>query len=127
MQNLSPGVMSPFNNIVEHQRFASYLAYADNKPPSSTVSDDGRLVTYKSKTMEVDRWILGLRQLYDDTWTRIKNLCHHETIPVNIPDIVADDMTVSERGYSWLDNGKFVRPRALLPLLQFPHRDHLGF
>jgi hypothetical protein len=109
--------MSPFNNIVEHQRFASYLAYADNKPPSSTVSDDGRFVTYKSKTMEIDRWILGLRKLYDDTRAGINDLCHHQAIPINIPDIVADDMTVSDRGYSWLDNGQFVRPRALLEIL----------
>jgi Superfamily II DNA helicase len=109
--------MSPFNNVVESQRFASSLARNQPRPPTCTVSDDGRFVTYKEITMEIEKWILGLHALLADTKTMVKELCHGKTIDVTIPDNVPDDMSENKRGYSWLDNGTFVKNRALLDIL----------
>jgi hypothetical protein len=109
--------MSPFNNVVDSQRFASALSRNQPRPPTCTVSDDGRFVTYKEITMEIEKWILGLHALLADTKTMVKELCHGKTIDVTIPDNVPDDMSENKRGYSWLDNGTFVKNRALLDIL----------
>jgi DEAD/DEAH box helicase len=117
MQNLSPGVLSPYNLVVDYQRFASSLSYANTRPPTATVNEDGTIVTYKDKTMEVEHWITGLRKLFSDVKEDVANLCHNNCIAVNIPDIIPDDMTERTRGYGWLNNGKFVKDRALIQIL----------
>jgi len=67
--------------------------------------------------MEVERWILGLHKMLDDVRKDIAEICHHQDIPVVIPDIVPDDMSERTRGYSWLNNGHFVANRALINVL----------
>jgi hypothetical protein len=117
MNNIRPGILSPFNSVAEYQRFASTLAYAENSVPAATTSDCGRFVSYKDKTLEVGRWIRGPRALFEDANTAMQELCTNVDIPVAVPAIVADDMVERCRGYSWLDNGTFVKDRALMQVL----------
>lgn len=117
MKNLSPQNSSPFNSVVEYQRFASSIVYADHQIPVASFSPCGRFISYKDKTLEVAQWTSGLRQLFEDTKAAMDNLFHHTPVTLSIPDIVQDDMTEQRRGYSWLDNGTFVQDRVLMQIL----------
>jgi hypothetical protein len=117
LKNLAPDVESPFIRICGYQTFASTLARSQQKPPAASTSSCGGCITYKDKTLEVARWRTGLRQIYEQTKKQLHALCNHQDIPVTIPAIVADDMTERRRGYSWLDNGQFVKPHALMEIL----------
>jgi hypothetical protein len=93
------------------------MAYSQEKAPAASTSPCGGLITYKDKTLEVSRWRQGLRLIYEQTKEAIDVLCNHRPIAVTIPLIVTDDMTERRRGYSWLDNGEFVKPHALMEIL----------
>lgn len=117
LRNLKPGILSPFNSIIDYQRYASSLAMSESNPPTITISPTASHFTYCGKTLEVSQWISGLHQLLVDTQTDITKLCRGQNIDINIPSDVEDDMTNTTRGYSWLDNGTFVHDRILLQIL----------
>jgi hypothetical protein len=118
MKNLQAGIISPFNAIVDYQRFASALVMSQSSPPETRVSADGLAVSYKEHTLHVPQWIKGLHTIQDETKNLIDKLCHGYEISLEIPDDVPDDWTEVTRGYSWIDNGKFVQDnRPLLKIL----------
>lgn len=116
-QNMKPGTHSPFNSIIDYQRYASALAFSEARPPTTTISSDGSRVTYRDSTLEVPKWLSGLRKLFNDTKRMISEFCGNQILDIKIPDNVQDDMTECKRGYSWLDNGHFIKNRAVMQIL----------
>lgn len=117
IQNLKPGALTPFNAFADCQRFVSSLAYSETSAPSISVSDDALRFSYKDKCVEIPQLIQGIRKLFEDTVQDVNNLFQNHSIPINIPAIVPDDMTNTTRGYSWLNNGCFAEPFALMRIL----------
>ena len=116
-ENLTPGKLTPFGNLLEHQRFASYLAWATGNPPDITISPDARMVTYKDKTLNVSKWQNGLRQLHIDVTKLVTKLLRGHNISVTVPANTVDNMAENTWGYSWIHNGPFTAPHALLQAL----------
>ena len=116
-ENLTPGKLSPFSNLLEHQRFASYLAWSAGNAPDITISPDARKLTYKDKTLDVTKWQLGLRQLHNDIKGLVAKLLRGNRITVTVPDDTPDNMAESAWGYSWIHNSQFTEPHALLRAL----------
>jgi hypothetical protein len=113
-ENLTPGNLTPFTNLVEHQRFASYLAWSAGNAPDISISPDARKVTYKDKTLDVAKWQNGLRKLHTHIKKLMEELLHGHNIPVTVPCDTPDNMAESTWGYSWIHNGQFTEPHALL-------------
>jgi hypothetical protein len=116
-ENLTPGTLTPFANLLEHQRFASHLAWSAGGAPDISISPDARAVTYKDKTLDVGKWQNGLRRLHEDIKKLVEQLLHGHSISVNIPENTPDNMAESAWGYSWIHNGPFTEPHALLQAL----------
>jgi hypothetical protein len=102
--NLQTGGLHPFNTLQEYQRFASSLAYSTPSPPTTTLSSDAKIVTYKDKTMHLDNWISGMRRAYNDSLTLVRTLCRNKDFSVDLPDNFVDNMTDKTYGYSWLES-----------------------
>jgi hypothetical protein len=112
--NIKTGGLHPFNTIVEYQRFASALSYANASPPTTTLSPDARTVTYKDKTLHLDDWVIGLRRAYDDSIALVKHLCRNKDFSPNIPVELVDDMSEASYGYSWVESVTCIEPAALM-------------
>lgn len=112
--NIKTGGLHPFNSLVEHQRFASALAYTNASPPTTTLSADAKTVTYKDSTLHLDDWILGLRRAYNDSIALVQLLCRNKDILLELPKDFVDNMSNSSYGYSWVDSVEGVDPNALM-------------
>jgi DEAD/DEAH box helicase len=102
--NLQIGGLHPFNTLQEYQRFASSLAYSTPSPPTTALSSDAKIVTYKDKTMHLDNWISGMRHAYNDSLALVQTLCRNKDFSVDLPDNFVDNMTDKTYGYSWLES-----------------------
>lgn len=115
---MRPGVLSPFNAIVDSQRAASALVYSETQAPHTTISADGTYISYRGITIEVERWIVGMHECILDTHRKLVALCRGQDILVDIPTHVPDDMTRTDRHYSWLNNASMLEtPHPLLRVL----------
>ena len=98
--NLRTGGLHPFNTLQEYQRLASSLAYSTPSPPTTTLSSDAKIVTYKDKTMHLDNWISGMRQAYNDCLSLVQVLCRNKDFSIDMPDNFVDNMSNKTCGYS---------------------------
>ncbi|KAF8057950.1 hypothetical protein FPV67DRAFT_1429157, partial [Lyophyllum atratum] len=110
-----PGVPSPYNAVIDYQRFASTLAMNTAQAPATRVSEDGETIVYKGTTLEVTPWRLGMRASFERLEGLLSEISLDDprfthTIPENTPD----DWTNSDRGYSWLHNGQFTEDKRML-------------
>lgn len=112
--NIKTGGLHPFNTLIEYQRFASALSYANPNPPTTTLSADAKTVTYKDKTIHLDDWILGMRQAYNDSMSLVQNLCGRKDFSIDLPQDFVDNMSDASYGYSWLDAVNCIEPAALM-------------
>jgi hypothetical protein len=74
-------------------------------------------VTYKDKTLEVPKWQNGLCRLHNDVKDLLAKLLRGHNITVTVPADTPDNMAESAWGYSWIHNGTFTEPHALLHAL----------
>lgn len=123
MKNLRAGLRSPFNFVVDYQRFVSSIVKSNSSPPSIRVSEDGSKISYKDLTLDVPTWISGLKTIYDEVKEDISQLCRGKDLGIHIPDIVPDDWTIDTRKYSWLDNGHFLETDRPLAKILFEDAD----
>ena len=93
------------------------MAWADDQAPTTTVNEAGTKVTYKDVTLDVEKWILGLRKGLEDLRLSLEECSGGQLLPVTLLDDIPDDMTESLRGYSWLNNGVFTKPYALMEVM----------
>lgn len=126
-ENIRAGAASPFNAVIDLQRYASTLALSSMQPPAVTISDDRQHITYKDKTLDIEKWIQGLDQLYNDAKAELDGLLMGLEPTLTIPDFVADDMSNASRGYSWLNNPGMVKDRVLLEHLIATSSEHVCF
>jgi hypothetical protein len=111
--NIRTGGLHPFNTLVEYQRFATTLAYSNASPPTTSLSSDAKSVTYKDKTMQIDDWILGMRQAYNDALSLVQYLCRGKDFLLENSDDIVDNMSDNRYGYSWLSSVT-IEPTALM-------------
>ena len=128
MLNIRPGIISPWNTIENYQRYCTYLAKSTMTPPTTRVSDDGSIITFRDARLEIPLWRDGLARLLDDLDMAISELCHNQDFGLSIPPVVTDDWANEARGYSWLSSGPFLpEPRALLQALMSENSLNLGY
>ncbi|KAF8054082.1 hypothetical protein FPV67DRAFT_1442194, partial [Lyophyllum atratum] len=112
---IAAGVSSPYNAVIDYQRFASALAMNTDQAPATRVSEDGETIVYKSTTLEITPWRLGMRAGFEQLEVLLSEIGLGDprfthTIPQNTPD----DWTNTDRGYSWLHNGQFTEDKRML-------------
>ena len=108
-KHLKVGIASPYNTVIDYQRFESSLVFAANFAPTTQVSDDGMAVSYQGKTLHIPQWHIKLQTLCNGLEEDLAKLCGTgEDMSIQIPADALDNWTDSTRGYSWLKNGPFV-------------------
>lgn len=118
MKNLQAGVTCPYNSIVEYQRYASAIVLSSTTPPTIRLNADATKISYKEYTLDVQHWISGLHAIYQKIKDDMRTLLQGHNIPLDIPENIPDDWTVTTRKYSWLNNGNFVKEnRPLMKIL----------
>jgi hypothetical protein len=113
---LTEGVISPYNSIRELQQYASSLVKSEPRAPNITLSADVQTFAIHGKHLHLPTLRAGLRKLFDDVSGLIEEVLLHQDIPITIPANLADDMSNTRRGYSWLDNGTFTEKQY--PMLE---------
>lgn len=102
---LQVGITSPYNCVEEYQRYISSLAYQENSAPTTRVNEDHTLITYKEYTLDIHKWREGLQVLANEIDQEIEELIYGEDYGLSsLPDIMIDDWTNEESGYSWMKN-----------------------
>jgi hypothetical protein len=114
--HLSGEVISPYNSIQELQQYASSLVKTEPHAPTITLSSDVQSFAIHGKKLHLPTLRSGLRKLYDEVSTALEEVILHQSIPITIPDTLADDMSNTTRGYSWLDNTTFTEKQY--PILE---------
>lgn len=117
--------MSPYNSLLDYQRYASYLVYSATAPPAIRVSPDGDNISYNEYTLNIPKWRSGLEALYKQLRVELTTVLHGLAVDIKIPDIVPDDWANLDRGYSWLNNGAFVADKRAL-IGQYLHDPELN-
>lgn len=112
--NIKPGILNPLNTIMEYQRFASTIAFNESRPPTTTLSPNAKIVTYKDKTMHLDNWINGMRQAFNDATALVTQLFQKKDFCIKMPDNLVDNMTNSTYGYSMLNQLVSENPHVLM-------------
>jgi hypothetical protein len=104
--------MSPYNTVIDYQRYVSSLAFASTSAPHTRVSSDGMAISYKEHTLHIASWRSGIQRLFQEVEAEIEELCGD--LKTDVPTDVPDDWTDTQRGYTWLDNGKYTSGERLL-------------
>ncbi|KDR66654.1 hypothetical protein GALMADRAFT_147700 [Galerina marginata CBS 339.88] len=111
-QSRPEGDICAYNICEEYQRIATRLARAFNKPPTTRVSEDGMTISFRETALAVPAFRAGLRRCKLEAEELLRDICYGEDFGLGIPDHVPDDWANTERGYSWLNNAKFL-PESL--------------
>ncbi|KAG6875527.1 hypothetical protein C0992_003478, partial [Termitomyces sp. T32_za158] len=118
LQNLKPGSFTPFNVLLEYQRFVSALVFNQSAAPSTDISPDASRVSYRDKTLVLSNWKIGLRRMYDECVSIITELCGGTVPTIHIPEDFIDDMSNMAYGFSWVESlARFNDPYTLLQQL----------
>jgi hypothetical protein len=104
---LSEGVISPYNSIRELQQYASSLVKSEPCAPNITLSPDGQMFAIHGKQLHLPTLHSELRKKFNTVSQELDDVLHQD-IPFVIPSNLPDDMAITTRGYSWLDNGQFT-------------------
>jgi hypothetical protein len=117
LQNLQPGIVSPFNSVVDYQRYVSFLAFSEGQVPTTTINKAGTMVTYKDVTLDIEKWINGLHRGVDDLKAKLASLSGGRLLPVDVGEDIRDDITESARGYGWVDQAVATHPYMMMQML----------
>ena len=91
------------------QQFASSIAMARVSAPIITWSDNYSSVTIRGTRVSLDNVREGLFAMEQRVINILNEVSQEKTIPYSIPEDLVDDMTEDAIGYSWLENGHFVK------------------
>ncbi|KAH0582235.1 hypothetical protein H2248_011880 [Termitomyces sp. 'cryptogamus'] len=103
LQNLKPGSFTPFNVLLEYQRFVSSLVFNQAAAPSTDISADASRVSYRDKVLVLANWKLGMRKMHDECVELITELCGGTIPTIHIPEEFIDDMSNMSYGFSWVE------------------------
>lgn len=123
--HLTIGVLGPMNTVTELQQFASSLVLSEAAAPRCVWNSDFTAVDVNGIHVNVAKYRQGLRNLFLDTRDAMYSLSGGTPIPYLVPDDLADDMSNTIVGYSWLNNGQFteVEHPLLKALMDDPSRE----
>ena len=113
-QNLDPSIMSPYNIVDKYQRFASALAYGTNTAPNTRVSPDGMIITHMGLSLDVNKWRAALKSLVNRIGRKMDDLYYNKDSGLQVPDMIPDDWTNTNRYYSWTQNAQFLPDKLAL-------------
>ncbi|KAJ7065954.1 hypothetical protein B0H15DRAFT_807647 [Mycena belliarum] len=113
-QNICRRVASPYNAVVDLQRYVSALAYAAVRPPTTRVSPDGMNITYMELTLNVPKYRLGLRLALVDLQKQFMELLFGFETTLDLPEQAKDDWTNTKRGYGFATTHQYLPPDAFL-------------
>ncbi|TFK60737.1 hypothetical protein BDN72DRAFT_904723 [Pluteus cervinus] len=117
-KNLSLQAMdSTFNTVMDYSRFAWSLVYGENKDGDMLVSDDRMTYTYQDLTLHLPTLRAGLRLVLDELKSEMAKLRQNVDLDVSVPDNAVDDMSNTNYGYCWMDQGTYGNPDALMRVL----------
>ncbi|KIM35047.1 hypothetical protein M413DRAFT_79781, partial [Hebeloma cylindrosporum] len=109
--NFTPGLVTPMNQTIDYQRFASSIAMSTTSPPVTRVSACGMFITYGEHTLSVAKWRQALAKLANEIEDDLAELCLHQNFSLKVPKDTPDDWGNDTRGYSWTKNGTFTKDK----------------
>lgn len=128
LQNLRPGIRSPYNACIDYQRFVSALAYNSTSPPTTRVTDDGMFITFGSNTLSIAKWRAGLQRLCSELTQELDRICDGQEFGLTIPEQSRDDWGNDVRGYGWTTTADFLQDkRSLLKHMLNDPSQHLAY
>ena len=89
---------------------------SEPRSPNVTLSPDVQTFAMHGKQLHLPTMRKGFRKLFDEVSTLIEEVVLHQDIEIKIPHNLADDMSNTTRGYSWLDNATFTKKQY--PILE---------
>ena len=121
---MSPGPVTPWNTVRDHQRYTSSLVLRQAAAPKLSWSPDMTSITCEGHTLMITRLRKGIEKIIEDVKHRITKLSNHTDIPFTVEPDLVENLADDKAGSSWLQNGPFTR--TPLPLLQilFSHPDY---
>ncbi|PPR05282.1 hypothetical protein CVT26_011477 [Gymnopilus dilepis] len=123
MQNMAPGLLTPYNACIDYNRFVSALAMNTNPAPNTRVSKDGMFITYGEHTLGIAKWRAGLQAVSEEISNMLKKLCIGQEDTVNIPADLEDNWRDESRGYSWTNRKPLVQDQHGLMKALIIHPD----
>ena len=114
-QTLNKQLQCPFASLCIYSYDWRNITKNTMQAPAVRVSADGMRITYKEKTLDIQKWRLGIQQCIQEVEESIKTLTFCQGIQINMPSTVVDDWTNATRGYSWMKTASYVsNPHSLL-------------
>ncbi|KAJ7627915.1 hypothetical protein DFH06DRAFT_1338743 [Mycena polygramma] len=99
---------SPFSMVHDLQVWATSITLNTVCPPSTLVSPDGMQITHNGETFSVPKYRDGLQRAIVDLTAELDGLLYNFDVKLNMPAVLTDDWTNETRGYSFVNNHKFI-------------------
>ncbi|KAG1725721.1 uncharacterized protein EDB91DRAFT_1254659 [Suillus paluster] len=104
---LALGRPTTFNMLFEFQQYASSLAWNQQREPRVFFDPDYQWIIVGRETLYLSRFRHGIQSLLDQIEDRYLLLTRGRIMMHGLPDHVADDMTNSIRGHSFVNDVQF--------------------
>lgn len=101
------GTPTTFNMVYELQQMASALAYSQVQDPNVFVDPDRAWISIGTQTLYIDRLRSGVARLIQDAKAAFLYLSRKDAWPTMSEAHIIDDLTKTDRGYSFLDEAPF--------------------
>ncbi|KAF9521890.1 hypothetical protein CPB83DRAFT_865131 [Crepidotus variabilis] len=126
--NLDPKLSSPYNSVSDYQAFTSSLVLNGNTAPTTRVSSDGMLITYRDHSLDISTWRQGIARLGNELKNELDVLCYQKDYGLNIPAVIEDDWASTNRGGSWTQAATFLQdPTCLMHEMFSDEKLMLGY
>lgn len=102
----------------ETQKFTSSLVHSQIKPPNIWWGPDCTALTCEGHHLSMDDLRTGVQALIRHCWVLYDRITLGRRFATKLPEIIQDDLTMEERGYSFLFHGPYTDgPHAFLAFL----------
>ncbi|KAF8970785.1 hypothetical protein BDZ97DRAFT_1914276 [Flammula alnicola] len=117
-KNFGPTSLSPYNFCAAYQALASSIAHNSGSAPSTRVSTDGKLITYREVRFEMEPFRVALKAVHQEILDLLRSICSGVDLDGLMPqEPVADDWAECKAGYSWVNNVSLQNKNVILEAL----------
>jgi hypothetical protein len=100
--HLKDEIMTVFHEIKELQRWISTLAFNQVSLPTTTWSPDMMTLQHREFQLRLQSLLDGIKLMVKSLRTKLHGLSNGKPIECKFPEEVADDLTSTDRGLSWI-------------------------
>lgn len=107
-----------YNMAFETQQFTTSLVHSQIQPLNMWWGPDCKTVTCEGHSFPMDDLRSGMQDLISHCWVLYDKITLGQRFATKLPEIIQDDITMDERGYSFLYHGPYTKkPHTFLTYL----------